>query len=97
MITLKNFDPTSFLDIDTSFLPKEEIENLKISLSSKIGEYILLKFSNDLTPKQIEQIGNFKNGQKLFDFIKTTMPNFENKIIEELENFKKDYQNARTS
>lgn len=55
LTNLKKFDPIEFLDIDASVLSQKDLEEMRNSLNSKIGEYILLKFSTFLTEEQFKQ------------------------------------------
>lgn len=89
---LNDFDPIKFLEIDTSLLSTNNLSNFRKTLNSKIGEYILLKVSKYLTKKQLNKAGRINNGQKLFEMLKTEIPDLNPKIIEELENFKNEYQ-----
>lgn len=89
---LGNFDPVSFLGVDTVSLSSEEISQLRNSLNTKMGEYILLKFSENLTDEQFQQITNTKDGEQMITMLKNIIPNLEEKMLKELESFKREYQ-----
>lgn len=90
MLTLKDFDPIKFLGIDISLFSQKDLEIMRDSLNSKIGEYILLKISNLLTEKQFKQAVN--SGEKILETLRTYIPDLDQRILLEIENFKKDYQ-----
>lgn len=93
MVTsLNNFDPISFLGIDISSLSAEETSTLSISLNDKIGEYILLKFSKDLPSEQMDHITSLSDGQQILNELRRLIPDFEQRVSQELDNFKKEYQ-----
>lgn len=90
---LANFDPISFLGIDKSSYSDEEVRKLREDLMGKIGEYVLLKCSTSLTDEQLSQL-SVMNGQQLLYALQNTVPGFDNIMLIEIENFKKDYQTA---
>ncbi|MDO8658689.1 MAG: hypothetical protein Q7K55_08160 [Candidatus Levybacteria bacterium] len=90
LITLKDFDAVKFLGINTSILSQKDLEEIRNSLNSKIGEYILLKLSSLLTEGQLKQAVD--SGEKILETLKTFIPNLDQRILQETENFKKDYQ-----
>lgn len=92
--SLNNFDPISFLDINTTTFSKEGLKNLRNSLSYKLGKYVLLKFSDSLTDEQIEKASKANYGEDLYRILKETDSDVNNKIMQELENFKKEYQSS---
>lgn len=95
LTTLNNFDPVSFLNIDSNSMLQEEVSNLRNSLNAKIGEYVLLKFSQNLHPEQLEQVLQYSDGQTVLETLRIVIPNTDQQIMEEVENFKKDYQNIK--
>lgn len=95
LTTLNNFDPVAFLDLDSSSMSQEEVSDLRTSLNAKIGEYVLLKFSQNLHPEQLEQVLQHSNGQAAVETLRRVIPNTDQQIMEEVENFKKDYQDIK--
>ncbi|MDO8658043.1 MAG: hypothetical protein Q7K55_04835 [Candidatus Levybacteria bacterium] len=93
LATLKDFDPVKFLDIDASTLSQKDLEEMRIFLNSKIGEYMLLKFSSLLTDRQFEQAVDSK--EKIHETLRTFIPNLDQRIFQEIENFKKNYQTIK--
>lgn len=89
---LINFDPIKFLDIDTSTLSPEEVEETRDFLKANIGEYILLQFSNLLTEEQLKQ--GVESGEKIIETLRTFIPDLDQRILQKIENFKKDYKNS---
>ncbi len=88
-----NFDPITFLNIDQASLSAEELGQLRQDLMAKIGEYVLLKLSKDFTDEQVNYLAAM-DGQAVFNTLNTHLPDFENKFVLEVENFKKDYEAA---
>lgn len=89
---LANFNPITFLNIDTSSYSDEEIKILKGNLHNKMGEYVLLKMTNYLTPEQTDHILSLSDGNQILNTLNTTVPGLEQKIVTEIENFRKEYQ-----
>lgn len=89
--SLNNFDPISYLSLDAASLSKEDIEQLRSGLTSKIGQFILLKFSQYLPEDKFEEITSLTNGVEMLRKLNEAIPNMDEKLQEELENFKKDY------
>lgn len=94
LISLNNFDPISFLEIDVTTLHEEKLTNLRNSLNFKLGKYVLLKFSDSLSDEQIEKVSKANYGEEIYKILKETDPDIDNKIIQELENFKREYQST---
>ena len=92
--SLKNFDPISFLSISTTGLSEKDIEQLRNGLNSRIGEYLLLKFSEDISPEELDRIIKIKDGQKLLAELRKLVPNVDARMLDEIENFKNDYQSV---
>ena len=88
---LSGFDPIDYLSIDTSSLSKEDIKTLRGGLNEKIGQYILLKFSEHLPEDQSQQIMGLTDGEEMIKKLQEVLPNMEGKLQEELENFKREY------
>lgn len=88
---LINFDPVSYLNIDSSSLSEWESKELRQSLMDKIGEYIILKSTLYLSGEQLNQIKEMR-GQQLLSTLENIIPDFDKKVLTEIENFKKDYQ-----
>lgn len=91
MNLLDKFDPLSFLNIDATRLSQDEIDITRSYLNALIGEYILLKLSRNLTEEQIAQLIESKT--QILNTLKSIVPDTDNAIQKELENFKKDYSN----
>ncbi len=91
--TLFQFDPISYLEIDTIGLSNEEIIQLYKDLNAKIGEYVLLKLSDQLTEKQIEHI-NAVDSQQMLELMHSFIPNLTEQLIQQIEAFKKDYKSG---
>jgi len=51
-----NFDPVTFLEIDTTASSVEEVFKLRTELNKQIGEYLILKLSQSLTGEQQDQL-----------------------------------------
>lgn len=92
LTSLQNFDPVAFLEIDTSSMPAEELSSLKQSLMAKIGEYVLLKFAQNLTTEQMDDVMGVETPEKLMEKLGTVVPNMNQKMLEEMENFKNEYK-----
>lgn len=90
--TLVNFNPISFLDIDTNALSPIEIENLRQMLMSRMGEYVLLKLSHSFNEDQLKELINTQDGEQIMTTIKSSVSSADKKIIKELEKFKKDFK-----
>lgn len=90
--TLNDFDSISFLGINTESFSPEQATVLRISLNDKIGEYILLKFTKSLNNEQIDHITSLSDGNQILSELSKIVPNFEQKMSQELDNFKKEYQ-----
>lgn len=91
LLTLSNFDPVSYLNINITNLSQEQIERMKQHLNGKIGEYVLLKLSNYLTEEQLEQIMQQNNGNEILRLLSSFFSDANSKILTEVENFKKEY------
>lgn len=92
LTVLKNFDPISFLKISTGSMSVPETAQLKASLNSKIGEYLLLKLSDDLSEDQYKRLIGSKDLEEMAKLAQSFIPDLEKKIDHELDNFKKEYQ-----
>lgn len=90
LTSLKNFDPIVFLNVNATKLSEKEVIELRDYLNSRIGEYILLKLSDDLTPEQRDSLANIKDVQQMLEFLKTVLQ-WEEKVNLELANFKTEY------
>lgn len=92
--SLNNFDPISFLGVDTNGLSNSNISSLQNELNGKIGEYILLKFSSFLSQDQVNKIQKATDGQEIITMLQEFVPRMEEKVLEEIGNFKADYIKA---
>ena len=90
---LNNFDPIKFLSIKTASLSAKNIESLKNKLNEKIGAYVLLAFSQYFKDDEFEQL-TAQDGQEMLLKLRRVVPDMDNKLLMELENFRKDYQGA---
>ncbi len=90
---LANFDPVTYLNIDQSSYSPQELGQLRQDLMAKMGEYVLLKLSQDFTDEQVNYLTPL-DGQAIFNTLETHLPDFQNKFMLELDNFKKDYEAA---
>lgn len=89
---LNNFDPISFLGITPDpGMVNEQVEKLRNDLKQQVSEYVIYKLALLLTEDQLEILlrnpvdpGNYK-------ILKTYLPNLEELIVAELNNFKKEY------
>lgn len=91
LTSLQNFDPIVFLSIDATTLSDEEIDKAREQLNSKIGEYLLLKLSDNLTQQQLSQVTQAKDGTAMMSLLNNLIPSLQNRILSEVENFKKEY------
>lgn len=89
--SLNGFDPLLFLEINTSEISNEEQEELKRHLNQKIGEYVLIKLSDQFSPEVMDQVTQASSGEDMLGILSKSEPNLEENIIKEVENFKKDY------
>ena len=89
--TLQRFDPIVYISIDTSSFYEDDIKALRKGLNEKIGQYILLKFSQHLSEGQFEAMSNLTDGNEIIRRLQQSIPNMEDKLQEELENFKREY------
>lgn len=92
LTTLANFDPVQFLEIDTSSYSPDKIRKIRKDLHSKIGEYVLVKLSENLTDEQTTELEKLLFGTQIFNFLKNNIPDTEFKMLQVIEDFKKDYQ-----
>lgn len=91
-INLTTFDPIVFLEIDKKYtLNSEDYEKIKKQLMNDIGEFIFLQISQDLSDKQIDEILNVSAGEEKLAFLNKFVPDFQNRLQNELQNFKKEF------
>lgn len=90
LTSLTNFDPIAFLKVDTTSLSLEEVEKISQQLSSSIGEYILLKLSDELTQEQLEQVTQTQDGAVMLNMLRGLIPSADVRMLNEVENFKKE-------
>lgn len=91
--SLQKFDPLVFLSVDTNSLSSpDEVNALREDLNKKIGEYILIKLSGGLTEEQMNEILAAQSGSEILNKLVTVVPELEQKVLQEIENFKTDYQ-----
>ena len=89
LTSLQDFDPVSYLEIDTSGMTSEEVDTLRFDLMSMIGEYVLIKFVNDLSPEEMDMVVDSKD--KLFETLTELVPDLKKQIIQEIEQFKNEF------
>lgn len=91
---LNNFDPISFLKIDVSGLTSsQEASELRETLNKQISEYLMLKVSQSLTVQQQEEIAGQTDSTRLIELLSIYVPNLEERIQQELEQFKTEFSN----
>ena len=85
-----DFNPIQFLNVNVSKLSEAEIKDLRNHLSSKIGEYILLKLSDHFTPEQQARLADITTPEQLQELL-SVIPQWNEKVNIELINFKTEY------
>lgn len=94
---LQGFDPLVFLDIDVSkFSSQEESTQLKTAINRELGEYILIKLSNNLSEEQLNQLLTSSSGEEIVQKLSTLDLGLEDRILLELENFKSEFLKERS-
>lgn len=94
---LQNFDPLTFLQINTSSLSsQQETQELRATLYKELGEYVLTKCADTLTDEQINFVLMSKDGAEMLQRLQTLIPNFEAKMLLEMENFKREFTQHNT-
>lgn len=88
--SLSNFNPIAFLGIDIAGKSPAELNYLQNELKSKIGEYILLKSSENLTVVQLEEITQ-ADEQQMIGILQKYIPDIDSKIPDWLNDFKTEY------
>ncbi len=91
---LKHFDPIRFLNIDTKTLTNLEVDKLRDDLNAKIGEYLLLRFADDLTEEQLKSVTKQSDPTLMLDILGDAIPDLHNRILREIEGFKSEYLKA---
>lgn len=89
------FDPIEFLEI--SGLGVSERESLRKKLEANISEYLLIRLLEELPDTVDEKLKDNKvrSIEELENILKSHIPNFDKKIKQHLEEFKKQYQHER--
>lgn len=91
-LSLNNFDPISFLEINASRAgSSEELKELRMNLLDKMGEYVLFKLTESL-PQAQQQYLLTTNSTDLLSQLKAIFPDLEQRMMQELESFKTDFQ-----
>ncbi len=94
---LQGFDPLLFLGIDASKLSSpEETTQLRTVINKELGEYILMKLSDDLAEEQLDQLLKSSSGEEVLQKLNVFAPGLENRILLELDNFKKEFLKNRS-
>lgn len=94
---LLGFDPLVFLGIDASKLSSpEETAQLKTAINKELGEYILMKLSDDLSEEQLNQLLSSSSGEEIVQKLSTLDLGLEDRILLELENFKSEFLKNRS-
>lgn len=88
---LKGFDPLYYFDIDVKGLPEHEVAQIRHKISEKLSEYILFKLANRLTDEQQLVIFQIQDGEELLRILGNYIPNLEEDILVEIENYKKAF------
>lgn len=90
--SLKNFDPVYYFDINTSKMRKEDIDRLRKTLFSKLGEYIILRLSANLSNEKVKELSRVTTPQELIEKFNGWIPNLEERVLHEIESFKKTFK-----
>lgn len=93
--TIQKFDPIEFLEI--SGLGDTEKKSLRKKLESNISEYLLIRLLEELPNTVDEKLkdNQVKSMEELENMLRSYIPNFDSKIKQYLEEFKKQYQHER--
>lgn len=94
LTSLRSFDPITFLEINIESFSSEEISQLRQSIFDKMGEYIFIKLSQNLSEDQMQKIIKIVNKNDLLLNFKQFIPDLEEKIVSELNYFKKEFSSA---
>ncbi len=93
-LSSQNFDPLTFLNVDPDSLSETELSKLRTSLSTKMGEYILLKLSEYLNDEQLDQVIHAKDGGEMISMLRGLVPDLDAKLEQEMQNFKNEFDNV---
>lgn len=89
----KNFDPIVFLNLTEKVEDKDKAL-VRIQLTRQIGQYIFFKLTQNLADEQIDLVLKRQTSSDKLDLVSEYIPNLETRMKEELENFKKEYNNG---
>lgn len=94
---LQGFDPLVFLDIDVSKFPSSAgRDQLKTEINKKLGDFILMKLSDDLSQEQLDQLLKSSSGEEILQKLNLFDSGLEHRVLIELENFKNEYLKNRS-
>ncbi len=94
---LQGFDPLVFLGIDVSkFSSPEEKAQLKTAINKELGDYILMKLSDDFAEEQLDQLLKSSSGEEILQKLSIFDSGLENRVLLELENFKREFLKNRS-
>jgi len=89
---LQGFDPLYYFDVDVKGLQQHEVAKIRQQMTEKLSEYILLKLSDKLTEEQQLAMMQIENAEELLTVLSKYIPDIEESILIEIENFKKEFQ-----
>jgi hypothetical protein len=89
---LQGFDPLYYFDVDVKGMNEHEVTQIRQKMTEKLSEYILFKLSSQLTEAQQLAVFQIENGEELLTVLSKYIPDLEEKIMLEIEGFKKAYQ-----
>jgi|SRR5581483_1837185 len=92
LTSLAQFDPITFLGIDTSTYSPEEIDLLRQDLMKQIGEYVLLSFSDQISLEAMQTLSQETDGTKILTQLRSLIPEFDTHMLTYIEQFKMEYQ-----
>lgn len=68
-----------------------EIEALNNALTLKVSQYLIIKLLDRLSEDNIERVNKIADPVKIIDQLQTLLPDLDNIMMEELNNFKTEY------
>lgn len=88
-----NFDPISFLGLTKDSITHKDADQLKGELNKSIIEYVIIKLVDQLTEEQVKTFITKESPEEKIKTLNNFIPDLDQKIVEELENFRKEYNN----
>ena len=86
----KDFDPITFLNLEGRIDEKSK-PLTRVQLTRQIGQYIFFKLAPSLTDEQLDLVLKNRTSSDKFDLVSKYIPNLEERMKEELENFKLEF------